>query len=60
MNGQQVDTATVPETAYRGAIRGWRGETGVTVKIVVTLLGLVAIVWVNYWFFFSNSVNGKR
>jgi hypothetical protein len=29
-------------------------------KIVVTVLGFVAIVWVNYWFFFRNSVSGKR
>ena len=31
-----------------------------TAKIVVTLLGLVAIAWVNYWFFFSKSVNSER
>jgi hypothetical protein len=31
-----------------------------TVKIVVTLLGLVAIVWVNYYFFFSKSVSSER
>jgi hypothetical protein len=29
-------------------------------KIVVTLLGIVAIAWVNYYFFFSKSVNGER
>jgi hypothetical protein len=26
-----------------------------TAKIIVTVLGLVAIVWVNYWFFFSKE-----
>ncbi len=31
-----------------------------TTRIVVTLLGLVAIVWVNYWFFFSKSVNSEQ
>jgi hypothetical protein len=31
-----------------------------TAQIVVTVLGLVAITWVNYWFFFSKSVKGKR
>jgi len=31
-----------------------------TAKIVVTLLGLVAIVWVNYYFFFSKSVKSKK
>jgi plastocyanin domain-containing protein len=30
-----------------------------TAKIVVTVLGFIAIAWVNYWFFFSNRVNGK-
>jgi hypothetical protein len=27
-----------------------------TTKIIVTVLGLVAILWVNYWFFFSRRV----
>jgi hypothetical protein len=31
-----------------------------TAKIVVTLLGLVAILWVNYWFFFSKSVKSEQ
>jgi hypothetical protein len=31
-----------------------------TAEIVVTVLGLVAIVWVNYWFFLNHRVNGKR
>jgi plastocyanin domain-containing protein len=31
-----------------------------TTKIIVTVLGLVAIVWVNYWFFFSKSVQGEQ
>ncbi len=31
-----------------------------TAKIIVTAVGLIAIIWVNYWFFFSNSVNGER
>ena len=26
-----------------------------TAQIVVTVLGLAAIGWVNYWFFFSKS-----
>jgi plastocyanin domain-containing protein len=25
-----------------------------TAKIVVTVLGFLAIAWVNYWFFFSK------
>ena len=25
-----------------------------TAKIVVTVLGLVAIIWVNYWFFVAG------
>jgi plastocyanin domain-containing protein len=29
-------------------------------KIVVTVVGFIAIVWVNYWFFFSKGVNGER
>jgi Tfp pilus assembly protein PilO len=29
-------------------------------QIIVTVLGLVAVVWVNYWFFFSKGVNGER
>jgi hypothetical protein len=28
-----------------------------TARIVVTVFGVLAIVWVNYWFFFSKSVN---
>jgi plastocyanin domain-containing protein len=31
-----------------------------TARIVVTVIGLVAIGLVNYWFFLSNRVNGKR
>jgi hypothetical protein len=31
-----------------------------TAEIVVTVLGLLAIVWVNYWFFFSKSVNSEQ
>lgn len=31
-----------------------------TAEIVVTLLGILGIAWVNYYFFFSKSVNGKR
>jgi plastocyanin domain-containing protein len=31
-----------------------------TVQLVVTSLGVVAIAWVNYWFFFSKSVKGER
>jgi hypothetical protein len=33
-----------------------------TAKIVVTLLGIVAIAWVNYYFFAAGkrSVNGER
>ena len=31
-----------------------------TAEIVVTLVGLVAIIWVNYWFFFSKSVNSEQ
>jgi hypothetical protein len=31
-----------------------------TAKIVVTLLGLAAIAWVNYYFFFSKSVNSEQ
>ena len=31
-----------------------------TSEIIVTLLGIVAIAWVNYYFFRANSVNGKR
>ena len=31
-----------------------------TVKIVVTVLGFIAIVWVNYWFFFSKGVNREQ
>lgn len=31
-----------------------------TAKIVVTLLGLLAVGWVNYWFFFSKSVDSER
>ena len=26
-----------------------------TTEVVVTLVGLVAIIWVNYWFFFSRD-----
>ena len=26
-----------------------------TAQIVVTVLGLVAILWVNYWFFWGDS-----
>ena len=36
-----------------------RGAGVTTAQIVVTSVGLVAIVGVNYWFFFSNSVNGE-
>lgn len=31
-----------------------------TAQIVVTLVGLVAIVWVNYYFFFSKSVGSRQ
>jgi len=31
-----------------------------TVQIVVTLVGLVVIVWVNYYFFFSKDVKSKE
>ena len=31
-----------------------------TAEMVVTLVGLVAIGWVNYWFFRSQGVNGRR
>ena len=31
-----------------------------TAQIVVTFVGLVAIGWVNYYFFFSKSVNSER
>ena len=31
-----------------------------TSKIIVTLLGVVAIIWVNYWFFFSRVVKGEE
>ena len=31
-----------------------------TAEIGVTLFGILAIGWVNYYFFFSKSVNGKR
>ena len=31
-----------------------------TTEVVVTLVGLVAIIWVNYWFFFSKSVRLLR
>ncbi len=27
-----------------------------TAKIVMTVAGILAIAWVNYWFFFSKSV----
>jgi hypothetical protein len=30
-----------------------------TAKLVVTLFGILAIGWVNYYFFFSKSVNGE-
>ena len=25
-----------------------------TAKIIVTVLGVAAIIWINYWFFFSK------
>jgi hypothetical protein len=32
-----------------------------TEEIIVTLLGILTIAWVNYYFFFfSKSVNGER
>ena len=31
-----------------------------TAQIVVTSVGLVAIVWVNYYFFFSKDVKSKE
>jgi len=31
-----------------------------TAQIVVTVLGLLAIGWVNYWFLFSKSVNSEQ
>ena len=31
-----------------------------TAKIVVTVLGLVAIVWVNFYFFFSKGVKSEE
>ena len=31
-----------------------------TAQIVVTLVGLVVIVWVNYYFFFSKDVKSEK
>ena len=31
-----------------------------TAQIVVTSVGLVAIVWVNYYFFFSKRVKSEQ
>jgi plastocyanin domain-containing protein len=31
-----------------------------TAEIVVTVLGLVAIAWVNYWFFLAGSQKRKQ
>ena len=31
-----------------------------TAKIIVTVLGVAAIVWINYWFFFSQRVKRER
>jgi hypothetical protein len=31
-----------------------------TAEIVVTVLGLLAIVWVNYWFFLSKGVKSEE
>jgi hypothetical protein len=31
-----------------------------TMKIVVTVLGVVAIVLVNYWFFFNKRREGRK
>jgi len=31
-----------------------------TARIVVTVLGVVAILWVNYWFFFRKNVNSEQ
>jgi hypothetical protein len=31
-----------------------------TAETIVTALGLAAIVWVNYWFFFSKSVSREQ
>lgn len=31
-----------------------------TAKILVTLLGLVAMAWVNYWFFWAGRRAGRQ